>query len=211
MSGPVSQGLEDGSKSHWMASKFANAEDPSIILAIKAELDSEETKVKNTALKTLSHLAALRPEWFRDDLDFFLRGIDSKKSVERWAAMDAAGNLIGVDAEGKIDESILGKLVAALEDESMVTAAHAVDNLARIAAKRTDWQSQILAELFRVETIPRDANCREVLLSKVATAMGPLIPALSEVNRSAVVRFLNRLALSDGRDGQKAAKVLKRL
>lgn len=208
--GPVEQGLKEGSKSHWMASKFATEGEGSIVAAIREELEAEDTKVKNAAAKTLSHLAGRRPEWFRDDIDHYLGNLRSERNILRWAAMDIAGHLVASDTEGKIGEDVLDVMVEALSDESMVTAGHGIDNLARIGVARSGWQSQILAELFRVESIPRAANCREVLLGKVADALGNLLPTVSEVNRAAVVTFLNRLAMSDGQDGKKAIKALKR-
>ncbi len=66
--GPVEQGIKDGSKSHWMASKFAKAGESSIIAAIQEELDSEDNKIRSAAAKTLSHLAGHRPDWFQEDL-----------------------------------------------------------------------------------------------------------------------------------------------
>ena len=129
----------------------------------------------------------------------------------RWAAMDIAGHLVATDTTGQIEEAALNLLIAAAADDSMVTAAHGIDNLARFGSARPAWHSQILAELFRVETTHRPANCREVLLSKVADALGTLLPGPSEVNRAAVITFLNRLAMNDGRDGKKASKILKRL
>ena len=209
--GPVEQGIKEGSKSHWMASKFAKAEESSIIAAIQQELGSADNKVRSAAAKTLSHLAGHRPEWFQDELGSYLTHLQSDQTILRWAAMDIAGHLIANDTTGLIDESVLDLLIAAVGDDSMVTATHGIDNLARFGNARPNWHSQILAELFRVETIPRAANCREVLLGKVADALGRLLPNLSEVNRAAVITFLNRLAMSDGRDGKKAAKVLKRL
>lgn len=124
--------------------------------------------------------------------------------------MDSASHLVATDSKGEIDESVLDVLIAAVADDSMVTAAHGIDNLARLGNARPAWHSKILAELFRVETTHRAANCRVVLLSKVADALGSLLPKLSEVNRAAVITFLNRLAMCDGRDGKKATKILRR-
>ena len=124
--------------------------------------------------------------------------------------MDSASHLVATDSKGEIDESVLDVLIAAVADDSMVTAAHGIDNLARLGNARPTWHSKILAELFRVETTQRAANCRVVLLSKVADALGSLLPKLSEVNRAAVITFLNRLAMCDGRDGKKATKILRR-
>jgi HEAT repeat protein len=208
--GPVERGIKDGSKSHWLASKFAKAGEVSIVAAIREELGAEDNKVRSAAAKTLSHLAGHRPEWFQDNLSTYLKDLESDQTIMRWAAMDIAGHLVATDSKGQIDETVLNVLIAALADESMVTAAHGIDNLARLGNARPEWHSKILAELFRVETTHRAANCREVLLSKVADGLGSLLPKLSEVNRAAVLTFLNRLAMSDGRDGKKAAKILKR-
>ena len=209
--GPVEQGIKGGSKSHWLASTFAKAGDRSVVAAIQEELELSDNKLRSAAAKTLSHLAGHRPEWFQDDLGRYLTHLQSNQNIMRWASMDIAGHLIATDTNGQIDESVLKVLFDALDDESMVTAAHGIDNLARFGLARPAWHSQILAELFRVETTHRAANCREVLLGKVADALGNLLPHLSEVNRSAVITFLNRLSMSDGRDGRKAAKILKRL
>ena len=125
--------------------------------------------------------------------------------------MDVVGHLASVAADGKIDQGVLDCLSASLEDESMVTAAHGVDNLSRIALAKPGLRSLALAELFRVESIPRAADCREVLLGKVADGLGRLLPHLSRANGAEALRFLERLAASDGRPGIKAGKILRRL
>ena len=196
--GPVAKGLKEGVKSHVLAARFAAAGDPSIVGGIKAELQCEDTKIRNVAVKTLSHLAGHRPQWLLGELDSFLGLLTSEENIWKWAAMDVAGHLAGVDEERKIGDAVIKVLIAALEDESMVTAAHGVDNLVRIARVRPNFHSQALAELFRVESIPR-------------RAAGRLLPSLSAVNHAAALTFLNRLAMSDGRAGVKATKIIGKL
>ena len=209
--GPVEQGLKAGSKSHWMASRLAANGDPSVVDAILAELESSETKVKNAAAKTLSHLASHCPDWFVAHRDFFLLGIESPHNILRWACMDIAGHLALHDPQYLPSRRIIQGFFTSLEDESMVTAAHGIDNLARFGIADPQLHSEILAHLFRVENIPRISDCRTILLGKVADALSSLFPHLSEVNRAATIRFLNRLAMSDLLDGKKAAKALKRI
>ena len=209
--GPVAKGLEEGVKSHVLAARLASHGDSSVVAAIKAELAGEDKKVRNVAVKTLGHLAGHRPEWLVGELDFFLAMLNSDENIWKWAAMDVVGHLAGLDGGKKIGDGVIKVLTAGLHDEAMVTAAHGIDNLVRIAMMRTAFHSQALAELFRVESIPRRASCREVLLGKVADGLGRLLPSLSAVNHAATLTFLNRLARSDGRAGSKAAKIIRKL
>ncbi len=208
--GPVTVGIHSGLKSNRLAYRLADEGDPAVVEAILAERDVEDPKVRNATWKVLSHLAARRPEWFQERLAFFLDHLNDERNVVKWAAMDVAGYLVGLDGGNLINDDVVAVMVDALSAETMVTAAHGIDNLVRIGLAQPTRHSECLAELFRVESIPRAADCREVLLGKVADGLGKLLPHLSEVNRAAAMTFLNRLALSDGRDGHKALKIIRR-
>jgi hypothetical protein len=197
-------------KSHVLAARVAAAGDPSIVAAIKAELECEDKKVRNVAVKTLSHLAGYRPEWLMGELDFFLGLLENEENTWKWAAMDVVGHLAELDGGKKIGEVVIEMFIASLKDSSMVTATHGVDNVVRVALTRTDFHSQALAELFQVESIPRRADCREVLLGKVADGLGRLLSLLSDVNHAAALTFLSHLSMRDGRAGSKAAKIISK-
>ncbi len=196
-----------------MARRFEREGDSSIVSTMKREcVDSENKKVRNTSMKVLSLLASTRPEWLYSELDFFLGLLESEHTLSVWSAMDVVGHVAAVDVEGKIDKRAVGHLEAALEDDSMVTAAHGVENLARIAQAKPRRRKAILAALGRVEHIPRDSACREVLLGKVAESMGALLPVLSKADRETVSTFLERVASQEGeRAGNKARKVLRKI
>lgn len=80
--------------------------------------------------------------------------------------MDILANLSAVDSQEKI-EGIFEKFYEFLSDESMITAGHVVDNSWKIVRVKPGCQNRITSKLLELEEIPRDAECRTILLGKV--------------------------------------------
>lgn len=217
--GPVQKGLNEGKNARALARAMDAVGDSAVIEAIMKEHADEAApkKVRNAAIKTVSILAQHRPSWVVGHLDDFIGRLDDEANIIRWTAMDVVGAVAVVDGESgpshSIRRPVVHSLERALEDVSMVTASHAVENLARIAVARKRYRASIVAALLRVETFPREEACREVLLGKVVEALESIGPTgLSTSDRKQIEGLFNRLVASgpEGRAGKKATRALRR-
>lgn len=202
---------ERGGSAKDLARACVDAGDPGLVRSIKEACGDEDKKVRNTAIKVLSLVAAEQPEWLSAEVAFFRSHLTSEQRIFRWAAMDALGHLAAAGCPGVGGKADLEAFEAALPDASMVTAAHGVANLLRVAAGHPRRQVAILATLRGIGSYPREADCREVLKGKVVDGIGDLGGALTEKGRADSAAWLREVANEDGRAGQKARRALKRL
>ena len=138
---------------------------PQLISILLNMVYSDITRVKFRSMKVLNIISGKNPEILYPDVDFFIKLLDNSNKVIMWNAMDILANLSAVDSQEKI-EDIFEKFYGFLSDESMVTAGHVVDNSWKIARAKPKYQKKITDNLLELENIPRDQECRSILLGK---------------------------------------------
>lgn len=126
-------------------------------------------RVKFRSAKILRIISLKAPELLYPHWDFFIDLLDSDNSIILWNTLDVIANLTSVDSEHRFDE-IFPRYYQFLEDDSMVTAAHVVDNSTNIVINRPDLQDKITETLLKVDKIPRDRNCQDILAGKTILA-----------------------------------------
>lgn len=114
---------------------------------VVAGLRSENRRVQNGCAELASLLSAEHPELLYPHLALFAANLDAPEPILRWEAACTIGNLVAVDAGGKIRASI-EKLTRFLDDESIVLQGHAVRALAQAARAFPDLAAGILARLI---------------------------------------------------------------
>lgn len=132
-------------------------------------LSLSKAPIKFCSAKTLRTISEKKPELLYPELKFFIQLLESENNIIKWNAMDILANLVKVDTKRKFDK-IFDKYYGGLEDESMVTAAHVVDNSGKIAKAKPYLAGKITTELLRVEKIPRNQECRNILMGKTILA-----------------------------------------
>ena len=152
---------EDHSKG--MAEKAAK--DPQLISILLNMVHSDITRVKFRSIKVLNIVSGRNPEILYPHIDFFIELLDNVNKVILWNVMDILANLSAVDSQNKM-EDIFEKFYGFLSDESMITAGHVVDNSWKIAKFKPKYQKKITDNLLELESIPRDQECRSILLGK---------------------------------------------
>jgi len=165
-------------------------------------------RIKNAAAKTLQILSVRVPKRLYPQLDFFLQLIDGDDTILKWIALDVVGNVSSVDTENQINKKILQQLYDLLSDESMITAAHAIAALGRIAVHKPRVRKEVTAHLLCVENIQRNPECRDILIGHTILALTEYIDPLRD--KKAVLAFAQR-ALKNSRPAtrKKAEKFLK--
>ncbi len=165
-----------------------------------------EKKVKNAAAKALRIVSEMDPETLYPRLRFFVRAIDGEETILKWIGMDIVGNLSFVDREKKIDKRVLDKYFALLADESLVSAAHAVDNLWKIAVNKPRHRALITEQLLEADSVKRTADCWAILAGKVILAFGRYFDHMRTRDRDAVIAFAQRQLDSPKKPTRKKAE-----
>jgi hypothetical protein len=153
---------------------------------------SRSKRVKNAAAKAVRIISEDMPELLLPYFDKFAELMRGDDTILKWISIDVIGNLSGIDSHDKVNQTILRHLCLMLSDESMVTASHAIDSLGKIAAGKEKFRSQITKELLRVETIERNAECRDILLGRTILSYSSYVNTISEKEKEAVIALANR-------------------
>ena len=141
-------------------------EEPKLLETIIDGVSSETARVKFRCAKILKMISEKQPEILISKWDFFINLLDSDNKIILWNALDIIANLTSADQKHRFD-GIYQRYYQFLEDESMITAAHVVDNSDKIVENRPDLENKITKKLLNIKTTPRDGECHDILSGKV--------------------------------------------
>lgn len=178
---------ERGNKAADEAAKRAVADDE-VLQQLFEGVSSSSKRVKNAAAKALRIVSESNPEKLYSQFDFFTGLMNGEDTILKWLSMDILGNLSAVDSGDKIDEKLLKQFFTLLANESLVTAAHAVDNLGEIALNKPLLKEKIVRELLKPDTTERLPDCHNILAGKKIDAFAPVIGGLDD--RQGVLSFV---------------------
>jgi hypothetical protein len=171
-------------------------------------VSSPNKRIKNGTAKILRTISEDYPERLYPKFDFFVKHMNGNDSILKWLAMDTIANLAPIDKKNRIDK-ILSTYYELLLNESIVTAAHAVESLGKIAKAKPKHQDEITRQLFRVKKIDRGSECRNILLGKVILAFDGYMDQVQD--KKEIISFVKR-ELNNSRNATsvKAEKFLKK-
>ena len=185
-------------------------QDLSLIRDLIYAISSGEATVRFKCAKVLRALSKANPKLLYPYFDFFSTLLDSQNNIIKWNAMDIIANITEIDTEGKF-EKIFGKYYNLLNEGSLITAGHVVDNSGKIANVKHNLREQITDHLISVEriTLPTE-ECRSILDGKVIQAFGQYINHIK--NNNDVVAYI-KSQLKSGRSAtrKKAEKLLEQM
>ena len=169
---------------------------------------STNANIKFGCAKILRTISQKNPKELYPKIDFFIDLLDSTNNIFKWNAIDVLSNLSGVDTEKKF-EKVFQKFYGLLSDESMVTAAHVIDNFGKIATAKPHLTQKITKELLNIEKISRNQECMNILLGKAILAFSIYFDQID--NKDVVISFVKR-RLNSTRNATrvKAEKFLKK-
>jgi hypothetical protein len=172
-------------------------------------ISSTNPQVKFGCAKILRTVSKEKPEELYSKMDFFIELLNLDNNIIKWNVIDTIANLTKVDVKNQFDE-IFDKFYGMLSDESMVTAAHVIDNSGKIALAKPNLTQKITSELLKIEGIPRNLECTNILLGKAILAFGAFYEQID--NKDEVISFAKRL-LNNTRNATKvkAEKFLKKI
>ena len=200
---------EKGSKSAERIAGLASRDD-TVLEEVFQAVRSSDKRTKNAAAKVLQLISAKMPARVYRRLAFFTEFLDGKDSILKWIATDVIGNLSGVDIDNRVDERLLAKFLQLLSDDVMITAAHSVDNLGKIALSKPQYRERITAALLRADSVERQAECHNVLAGKKIDAFARYCHLADDMEP--ILDFVRR-QLSNSRNAtrKKAARFVKKL
>ncbi len=166
------------------------------------------TRVKLRSAKILTIISRKYPEILYPHMGFFIDLLDNDNRIILWIAMDVIANLSALDSENKFND-IFEKFYSHIYDESMVLAAHVVDNSWKIVKAKPIYQNEITDKLMRLEKIPRDQECRNILLDKAILSFDKYFDHVED--KEGVISLVKR-QLNNSRNAtkKKAEKFLKK-
>ena len=151
-------------------------------------------------------------------LDVLAGLLGHPNSIIQWNAMRTLANLAPADREGKLD-CLLDAYLARIRGPVMITAAHAIQGAATIAAAKPHLADRIAAEILGVEKAKyATPECRNVAIGHALEALRKIAPLLADKQlvrafarrqesnvRPATARKAGRLAAATGATGRAAS------
>jgi len=189
-----------------VASKIIN--NPQLLPEILDGIFLKKARIRFRCAKILRIISEKKSEILYPKMDFFIKLFDSENKIIMWNTMDVIANMTSIDSKNKFNE-IFEEYYNLLSDESMVTAAHVIDNSGKIAKAKPELQGRITAKLLRLEEIPRDEDCKNIHLGKAILAFDKYFD--QSKNKDEIISFVKRNQ-NNPRNATKlkAAKFLKK-
>ena len=198
--------IERGNKAADEVAQLA-VRNSSVLKSVFEGVSSTNKRVKNAAGKTLQIIGEIAPKKLYSKFHFILDLVDGQDTILKWIGIDILGNVASVDREGRINKKVLKKLYSLLYDESMITASHSINTLAKIARSKPRYRKEITIELLKVEKIERNEECRNIHIGQTISAFSEYVEFVKD--KKPILAFVKR-ALKNSRDATRknAAKFL---
>lgn len=182
---------------------------PSLLPELLAGIASIKPRVRFGSAKILRIISKKNPRILYSHMEFFEALLDSENNILKWNAIDIIANLTVVDSEGKFNR-IFKKFYNYLNEGSLITAGHIVDNSAVIARAKPEFTDEITKELLRIYELPLPTEeCRNILIGKTINAFDNFYEEIKD--KETVASFV-RQQLNNPRNAtkNKAEKSLKK-
>jgi len=183
--------------------------DSNLLLEVFKGISSLSPKVKFKSAKILTLISERNPQKLYPRIDFFIGLLDSGNQILKWNAIDVIANLASVDVNKRF-EKIFDKFYGLLEEGSLITAGHVIDNSWKIVNAKPTLERKITKELLKVEkvSLPTD-ECRNILFGHTLLSFDQYFDKIQD--RNEVIAFAKR-QLNNSRNATKikAEKFLKK-
>lgn len=140
-----------------------------LISTIINGVSSSKASIRYGCAKVLMDLSEEEPDKVYQNMDFFIKLLDSKYRILTWNAIMIIANLTKVDKEKKFD-AIFDKYFSLIDNDYMVTVANVIGNSYKIALAKPYLSDNIVNELLRVENITTTPHlteeCKRVIVEK---------------------------------------------
>ncbi len=199
--------IKEGIKSEDLADKATANKD--LLIEIFKGVSAQNPEIKFQSVKILRFISEHNPELLYPKMDFFVKLMESDNNVLKWTAMDLVANLAKVDNKNKLNK-LFDFYYDFIDDKSMITAAHVVDNSGKIALAKPELRERITKLLINLENDPRESTeCTNILIGKAILSLQQYYDQI--YNKTEVISFVRRQLLNTRKATKtKAEKFLKR-
>jgi len=132
-------------------------------------MTSEKAAIRYGCGSVLIDLSQEKPEKLYQNMDFFVKLLDSKHRIITWQTMEIIANLTSVDKNKKFD-NIFDKYFSFINNDYMVTVANVVGHSGKIAKSKPYLIPKITEQLLKVENIKTTphltSECKRVITEK---------------------------------------------
>jgi|GEM_PF-2857510 len=175
-----------------------------------ALLQCDDKRAKNRAAKLIANLSEHDPRSVNPHWNELIECATGKENILRWNALIAIGFVTRLDSSERV-RSLLPKLYKLIQDESMVTAGHAVTCLGKIALAHEEYRRTILRRLMTIDESSRDPECNQILAGKVLAALEPFIPDTASAKQASILDYAKEYEQSHRSSTRKlATKLVKK-
>jgi hypothetical protein len=139
--------------------------DRKLIPELMSGISSEVAAVRFKSAKVLRIVSEQEPAVLYPKMDFFIELLKHDNNIIKWNAQDVIANLSYIDKDNKFNK-IFKKYYKGMYEDSMVTAAHVVDNSGVIALAKPKLQTRITQELIKIDETSHSPECKNILKGK---------------------------------------------
>jgi hypothetical protein len=166
-------------------------QNPNLIQELVDGISSSSPRIRFGSAKILRIISEKNPQLLYSKMDFFVKLLNSDNTILKWNAMDIIANLATVDLDNKFDSLLFKKYCSFLREGNLITAAHVVENLAKIAKAKPQFQEEITEKLLEVEEISLPTEeCRNILIGKTINAFSDYYDKIKDKEK--VISFTRR-------------------
>jgi hypothetical protein len=163
-------------------------------------VSSPNSRVKFKCVKILRMISEKNPRILYPHFDFIEKLLDSDNNILKWNAIDVIANLATVDSNDRFNE-VFNKFYGFLNEGTLITVAHIVDNSGKIAKAKPSLHDRITTELLKVKDIPLPTEeCRNIVSGKTILAFARYFDRAK--NKEAIISFV-RSQLNSTRNATK--------
>ncbi len=183
---PIDILKKEGNKAATKVALMAISDNDILSQVIQGSVSSNK-RIKNAAIKSLRIISEINPLKLYSRFDFFIDLINGDDTILKWNAIDIIGNLSVVDSAKKINKTVLKIYYKLLEDPVMISAAHSIDNLGKIALNKPNFHNDITSKLLIADKIERNPECQKILAGKIILSVSNYFGQLE--NNKPVIKF----------------------
>lgn len=180
----------------------ALAED-AVLSEVLQRIRSKDDRVRYTSFKALMFVIDERPALLYGEWGRFVDLLHSDNAYHRYIAIYVLAGLTEADVENRF-ERILPEYLALLNDESVMVAAHAAGNAARIVQAKPELEPYITAKMLAVGETHQPASRRELIKGYVIESFIEYYPHAQQ--REKILEFAQKQLKSRSPRTRKMAK-----
>jgi hypothetical protein len=168
-------------------------ENDELIPDIIKGVSSSKATIRYSCAKVLMNLSEDDPKKTYENMDFFIKLLDSKYRILTWNAIITIANLTKVDKKKKFDK-IFEKYFSLLKNDYMVTVANVVGSSSKIVLYKPYLIDKITKELLEVDELKITPHlteeCKRVIAEKTIISFNDFFDKIEDKEK--VLSFVKK-------------------